>query len=134
MKSNQPFLGAYGRFYREAPDGRIYRCCEAQVEDPQTPGETRLCRRAAAQGDRLCATHAAKRRLINRDAPTWGIFISKRNGHTWRDAGGNLRWRRYMIGKIFHSQEDARLWCDLNSTLIFAIPDCKSYCIERIKR
>jgi hypothetical protein len=38
----------------------------------------------------------------------------------------------HLIGKLFHSYEDAQLWASLNSSLIFSNPDVKSYCIQNV--
>lgn len=113
---------------RTAPDGREYDQCEAQVYTDKFENETHLCKRAAAKGDRLCSYHAGLRKRVN--APRYVITIS-RKGDYIAETG---RYRKTIVGKIFNSREDADLWAKLNSTLIFALPQIKSYCIEPARR
>lgn len=114
--------------YRTSPDGKKYRQCEALVEDPDGSGDSRLCRLAAAKGDRLCTTHQKYRHHINRER--WIITLSKKGVMPFKDKRNQWRYPTFVIGKVFNSYEDASLYTRLNSTLIFAIPRVKSYCIE----
>lgn len=113
---------------RTAPDGREYRQCEAQVYTDEFKNETRLCKRAAAKGDRLCGNHASLRKYVNADR--YVITIS-RKGDYIRETG---RYRKTIVGKVFNSHADANLWIKLNATQIFALPHVKSYCIEPARR
>lgn len=95
--------------------------CEACVPDPSDPHTTRRCKRAAAPGDRLCKTHILARQRVN--TARYVITLSVK---AWRFG------KVHLIGKLFHSYEDAEMWARLNSSLIFARPGVKSYCIQNI--
>jgi len=119
--------------YRKNRLGRKYRQCEAQVDDENFSGETRLCRREAVKGDRLCGNHKRDRLRVNRREPKRFIITVNKKGVQPSIRRGRVLWPRFVIGKIFNSYEDADLYSRLNSTLIFAIPNVKSYCIERYR-
>ena len=101
--------------------------CEAQVYDEGNYDESRLCRRPAPQGDRLCSCHRKKRSGVNAYEKRFVITINKKPSSI--DERGN--YKVTAIGMIFETLEDAQLWADLNSTLIFRIPRIVSYSLER---
>lgn len=115
---------------RKKPNGEEYTHCEAYVPERDDPTISRFCRHAAAEGDRLCLYHARMRDRVNNGR--YIISISKKHVRPILNKYGGLTYPKYVIGKIFMTREDAELWARLNGSLIWRLPDVKSYCIEHI--